>query len=200
MKGSWKTLAAFVSVGFMLVFVAASAGGTGTGNGDFERGDLTNWNEVDTGGGIWETYSGNTTPLIGIPFYKPPQGTFAATTEQEAPSQMVLYRSLPLGFSKTQQVSFYLYYQQDGLDFSPGLQEYRIDILRDGSDPTSTDPGDILKTLFITNPGDKLTMKPKLMTYVLKHLSGSVIIRFMVTVEFTELNAGLDKLKLQSAS
>ena len=88
MKGSWKTLAAFVSVGFMLVFVAASAGGPGTGNGDFERGDLTSWTR-SIPGSIWETYSGNYDPLIGIPFSKPLQGS-SRRRPAEATSQMGL--------------------------------------------------------------------------------------------------------------
>ena len=51
MKGSWKTLAALASVGLMLVFVAAAGASTKVSNGNFERGDLSDWSTDSTGGG-----------------------------------------------------------------------------------------------------------------------------------------------------
>jgi hypothetical protein len=199
-KVYWKTVMGLVALAATLVFVAASAAGSGLGNGDFERGDFTNWSTDAVGPGFWSVYSGNQTPIFGAPIDRPPQGQYAAATEQEGPSAMVLYRTLPLGSGKTQQVSFYLYYRNYAGFFEPGDQEYRIDILQDGADPFSTDPGDILKTLFRTKPGDKNTMSPKLKTYVLSGLSGPVTLRFLVVVCCAPLTAGVDNVKLQSAS
>jgi len=197
MKRHWKSVTALVAAA--LVFVAVAAGATGgMGNGDFEHGDFTKWTTDATNATAWSVYSGNQTPIIGIPFFKPPQGSFAAVAEQDSEGQMVLYRTLQLGSTKTKQVSLSVYYQQDGGDFVPDLQEYRIDILRDGANPFSTDPGDILQSLFQTKPGDKLTMSPKQKTYVLSGLYGPVTLRFLVTVFFTELNAGVDNVTLHS--
>ena len=56
-----------------------------------------------------------------VPFWRPPQGKWAAVTEEEYVSQN-LARSLPLGTTKTQQVSFYVYYQNFCDDFYPWEQ------------------------------------------------------------------------------
>ncbi len=200
MKGSWKTLAALVSVGLMLVLVAAAGASTKVSNGNFERGDLSDWSTDSTGGGAWDVYQGNETNTLGIPFYRPPQGTWAAAAEESVPSRNALYRTIGLGTGKTQQISFYVYYQNFCSDFVPEDQEYRIDIQPDGADPLSTDPADVLKNLFKTKPGDNLSKGPKLKTYKLKGLSGPVQLRFLVTASCEELNGGVDDVRLGSAS
>jgi hypothetical protein len=201
MTRCWKRSAALAVVGATLVFVAASAAASGLGNGDFERGDFTNWNtlssSIDSG---WFIYSGKQTPPAGARIDPPPQGTYAASAGQLAPSEVVLYRTLPLGTTKTQQVSFYEYYRNHCNEFVPGFQEYRADILRDGADPFSTDPGDILKKLFRTKPGDPQSMKPTLRKYVLSGLSGPVTLRFLVIVNCAPLSGAVDDVRMQSAS
>lgn len=200
MKGCWRPIAALLALAATLVLVAAAAAGSGLGNGDFERGDFTNWSTDSFGPGFWSVYSGNQTPALDIPFDRPPQGSYAAVAEETDPSATVLYRSLPLGTTKTQQVSFYEYYRNYCDDFAPGDQEYRADILRDGADPFSTDPGDILKKLFRTNPGDPQSMKPTLRKYVLSGLSGPVTLRFLVIVNCAPLSGAVDDVRMQSAS
>ena len=74
-----------------------------------------------------------------------------------------------------------------------------MDILADGADPLTTDPGDILKTLFVTKPGDKSTMSP-VQDVRAQRLHGRVTLRFLVSAACNELNAGTDKVVLQSAS
>jgi hypothetical protein len=200
MKWSRRRIAVLAAIATTLVFAAVAAAGSGLGNGDFERGNFDNWTVTSVGGAEWEVYSGNQTPFIGIPFWRPPQGNWGAVTEEEGAGQTALTRSLSLGTTKTQQISFYVYYQDFCGTFYPWEQEYRIDILADGTDPLTTDPGDILKTLFVTKPGDKSTMSPKYRTYVLSGLHGRVTLRFLVTAACNELNGATDKVVLQSAS
>jgi len=95
----------------MLVLVAAAGASTKVSNGNFERGDLSDWSTDSTGGGAWDVYQGNETTNLSIPFYRPPQGTWAAAAEEFVPSRNALYRTIGLGSNKTQQISFYVYYQ-----------------------------------------------------------------------------------------
>src|SRR5262249_57263165 len=68
MKRHWKSVTALVAVAAALVFVAVAAGATGgMGNGDFEHGDFTKWTTDATNATAWSVYSGNQTPIIGIP-------------------------------------------------------------------------------------------------------------------------------------
>jgi hypothetical protein len=202
MKGRWRPVTVLLALAATLVFVTASAGGSGLGNGDFERGDFTNWNTASsTTFSSWFVYSGKQAPPAGASIDPPPQGAYAAVAGQLVPSTVVLYRTLPLGTTKTQQVSFYEYYRnrcESG--FFPGEQDYRADILLDGADPFSTDPGDILKTLFRASPGDPQTMKPTLRKYVLSGLSGPVTLRFLVNAYCAPLVGAVDNVRLQSAS
>jgi hypothetical protein len=201
MRGYWKSTTALLAVAAMIVFVAAAAASSKVSNGNFERGDLSNWNVATTGGATWSVYSGNQTPILDIPFDRPPQGSYAAVAEEVAESLTALYRQIGLGTGKTQQISFYVYYRNYcGDTFVPFLQEYRIDIQPDGADPLSTDPADVLKTLFVTENGDPSSMSPKLKTYKLGGLSGKVQLRFLVSVACDELNAGTDNVKVGSAS
>src|SRR5829696_9608242 len=67
----------------------------GVPNGDFETGDFTHWNGANqiSGSGDWFVYSGTTSPLSGFNIAAPPQGNFAATTDQQNPGSHVLYRN-----------------------------------------------------------------------------------------------------------
>src|SRR5215208_728677 len=85
-------------------------------NGDFESGDFSGWqraNKRPSGAdGNWFVYSGTQTPL-GSFITAPPQGTFAATTDQNDPGSHVLYRNIKLEAERNHELSFYLYYEND---------------------------------------------------------------------------------------
>ncbi len=199
MRGRFKRIGVLLVLAAGLVFVAAAAAGGGVPNGDFEHGDFSNWSTDNVGPGVWSVYSGKSTPNAGAPINKPPQGNYAAVTDEGGPSEMVLYRTLHLGTSKPQQVSFYVYYRSYA-SFDPGNQEYRIDIMQDGADPFSTDPADIKQPLFDTKPGDSKIKSPTLKIYKLKGLSGDVTIRFLVIAGDEELNGAVDDVRLGSAA
>jgi hypothetical protein len=191
-RRAFVTLA--VAAAALAMVLSASAAGGSLSNGDFESGDFSAWSTAALGGGAWGVYSGTNGPFIGFPVDQPPQGTYAAVTEEESPSAMVLYRTLSLPH-KQMRLSFFLYYRNSG-DFIADNQEYRVDILRDGASPFSTDPGDVLKRLFITSPGDPTTLAPTWMAFSLDGLKGNVLLRFRVTVCCNELNASVDKVRL----
>src|SRR4051794_2579167 len=111
MQGRFRSLAACAAVGATLVLVVAAAAASGLGNGDFERGNLDNWSVASDGPGAWYVYSGKQAPPAGAPIDRPPQGTYGAVAGQLGGSQTALYRTLSLGTTKTQQISFYVYYR-----------------------------------------------------------------------------------------
>ncbi len=201
MEWSRRRIAALTAIAATLVFAAVAAAGAGLGNGDFERGNLDNWSVASNGPGAWFVYSGKQAPPAGAPIDRPPQGTYAAVAGQFGPSQTALYRMLSLGTSKTQQISFYVYYRNEcGTTFAPYQQEYRIEILNGGVDPLTNDPADTLRTLFVTKDGDPAAMKPTLERYVLSGLGGHVTLRFLASADCAPMTAATDAVKLQSAS
>src|SRR5215213_11504738 len=65
-------------------------------NGGFEAGDLGHWTVVDQAGGngSWFAHTGTTSPLTNTTIAAPPDGSFAAVTDQNAPGSHVLYRNI----------------------------------------------------------------------------------------------------------
>ena len=209
-RGSWRTaVVASLSVTACLLFV--SAAGAGIRNGGFEEGNFQGWTVADKGeAGSWFVYSGTATPLNSIPVVAPPEGTFAAVTDQFGPGAHVLYQTLKLGTESAQVLSFNLYYRNTGIVFCTPLsldftgeegcnQQYRVDILRKGSDPFSVSSNDVLRTLFRTEVGDPLTLGPTPMSFKLTHLHGKVILRFAEVDNVGPFHASVDDVTLQSA-
>src|SRR2546430_1416168 len=54
-------------------------------NGNFETGDFTGWSTVEAGLGRWVVYTGTTLPDSGNTVPAPPEGVFAASTDQTGP-------------------------------------------------------------------------------------------------------------------
>jgi hypothetical protein len=65
-------------------------------NGDFETGDFTGWTVIQNinSGGDWFVYSGVQTPIGLSTVLPPPDGIFAAITDQGDPSSQVLYQDI----------------------------------------------------------------------------------------------------------
>src|SRR5215212_926978 len=127
----------------------------GVPNGGFETGDFTHWNVANNQAGDeegdWFVYEGTTSPLSGFDIAAPPQGNFAATTDQGGPGSHVLYRNIKLASGMEHRLSFYLYYANfEGNFFTPRTldytvspnQQYRVDILRPKANPFTVDPDD----------------------------------------------------------
>ncbi len=142
-------------------------------NGDFETNSFAGWTVFNQAGGSgsWFTYTGNTSPLSNLTISSPPEGRFAAVTDQTGPGTHILYRdvTVPAG---TSSLSFFLYYINRSSSFvaPPTLdytvnpnQQYRVDVMRTSAPIMSVASGDVLANLFITNPGAPLTLAPTLM-------------------------------------
>jgi len=194
----------------LLLFAAVALAGSGFKNGNFETGDFSKWStdfrDVCPEPAGWFVSDKKITPVSGNSWFGPAEKEFAAVTDQVCPSASILYRTIKIG-SKNTRVSFILYYKnradlfcsQNDLDeTNPCNQEYRVEILRDGSDPWTTDPNDILMTLFKTSSSSPFSLGPTKMTFGLGKLSGNVILRFaMVDTEFY-FNASVDNVQVNN--
>jgi hypothetical protein len=185
---------------------------TGVPNGGFETGDFNNWNVANnqpgTEEGDWFVYSGTTSPLSNSEIAAPPQGTFAATTDQNGPGTHVLYRNITLVPVLEHRLSFYLYYHNEANDFFPRNtldfrvepnQQYRVDILRPKANPLTDNPDDIRATLFRTRAGDPLTLEPTLLTFNLTRFGGQTVrLRFAEVDNQDNFLASVDRVRVAS--
>jgi hypothetical protein len=106
-------------------------------NGDFESGTLQGWQthrEMETG--KWFAYSGTKTPISGqrgpaatVP-PPPPQGSFAAITDELEPDSLILYQDIALEPGSDYRLSLLAYYESarpiavptpDTLSVDPGV-------------------------------------------------------------------------------
>jgi hypothetical protein len=182
----------------------------GVPNGNFETGDFTHWNVANQpgGSGDWFVYSGTTSPLSGFTIAAPPQGNFAATTDQENPGSHVLYRNIKLAPGMEHELSFYLYYFNDeGEFFTPNTldftvepnQQYRVDLLRPKADPFTVDPDVIRARLFRTRVGDPNTLEPTLFTFDLTQFAGKTVrLRFAEVDNQDNFLASVDRVRVTS--
>lgn len=135
-------------------------------NGGFETGDFTGWTVLDQAGGsgTWFIQSGTTSPLNGFAVPAPPEGIYAAMTDQTGPGSHVLYQDFVVPNDiATAAFSFQRYINnQAGLFFTPNSLDYlvnpnqqaRVDIITTTADPFSVAGGDVLLNLFQTQVGD----------------------------------------------
>jgi hypothetical protein len=179
-------LAGFAIV-IALLAAPAGAGAAIVNNGDFETGSLSGWTHSDdpvVPTDSWFVYSGTTSPSFGVPIDAPPQGTYAAVTDQGGPGVRILYQdvTLPSGFSDYQ-LSLFAYYRAqvpivspDTLSSSgPPNEQYRIDVIRSGAPIDSIASGDVLATAFRTVTGDSQTLSPTRKTADLSALAGQTV-------------------------
>lgn len=183
-----------LSVVFTLLLVLALSGLKANAqlelveNGSFETGDFTGWTVVQEfdSGGDWFVYSGNMTPL-GSVVLPPPDGIFAAVTDQGDPSSQVLFQDLDIRSGSTVTCSVIVYYENTADEFvnGPDLslltfpnQQARIDIM----DPLAPDfdiGAGVLLNLFQTNPGDPLSLGYTTINFDLSGFAGTIV-RFRV--------------------
>jgi len=163
-------------------------------NGDFETGSLDGWVVVDTGSGGWFAYAGQTSPLSGFLVAPPPEGNFAAITDQFGPGSHILYQDVVLqgpvlnlepitGCKHT--LSFLLYYEnRAGVFYTPDSldsanagpnQQYRVDVLDPSADPDSVAPADVLAQVFQTHAGDPVSLEPTSMSFDLSPFDGTTV-------------------------
>ena len=112
----------------LAILVAGAALAVTINNGNFETGDLSGWTVVTTGSGGWYAYSGSASPLSERRVAAPPEGTFAAITDQTGPGFRILFhKEIALDQTSTQILSFFLHYVNEASDFAaPDTLDYKV--------------------------------------------------------------------------
>jgi hypothetical protein len=209
--GSRTTVCAVVAAFVALAF-AGSANAATIVNGDFETGSLSGWQTQTLGIATesgWYAYSGTESPLSSNPIQAPPQGKFAAASDEGGPSTHILYQDVALEPFYAQQLSMLVYYQSaaaitvpspDTLDSGgPGNQQYRVDVMKPTAPITSLEPSDILATVFQTKVGDPQMLAPTQLTVNLTPFAGQTVrLRFAEVDNGGYFNASVDAVSILS--
>jgi hypothetical protein len=210
--------ALFITV---LLALAAPSGAMAANvvNGDFEAGSLKGWH-VDQAikTGDWFAYKGTDAPIGSkrkqgaTTVQAPPQGVYAATTDQANPDSLTLYQDIALEAGSAHRLSLLAYYDSykpiavptpDSLSIDETAiggqnnQQYRIDVIKPGAPLGSLDPADILRTVFRTKPGDPQKMPPTKLVADLSPFAGQTV-RLRIANAATEevFNAGVDAIEV----
>lgn len=218
------------AVAGMVLLLPGGASAATVVNGDFETGTLGGWTNVSSFESGWFAYSGTTAPIstmeVGpegeeeiIPrqVIAPPQGTFAATSDENGPSSHILYQDIALEPGQTHSLSMTVYYNSeapiavpspDTLTVSetmgpeleePPNQQYRVDVMSPSAPIASVNPSDILTTVFRTNTGDPETLLPKTVTADLTPFAGQTVRLRLADVDNEYyMNSGADAISITS--
>ena len=223
--GSWSgggRLTLFAVGVLTSVALLAPSGATAANvvNGNFETGSLKGWHSHRaTGFGDWFAYKGTEAPFSGKqfaePVQEPPQGTYAATTDEVDPDTLILYQDVALEPGASHKLSLTVYYNSyepisipspDTLSVDSEVlagqanQQYRIDVMKPEAPLESLNPADILLTVFQTEPGDSEEMKPKTLTDDLTPFAGQTVrLRIANTSHKETFNAGIDDVSISSS-
>jgi hypothetical protein len=190
-----------------LLAVPSTAAAATVANGDFETGTLSGWQTQLSGAGNWFAYSGTSSPVSAATIAAPPQGSFAAVTDQDNPGSTILYQDVALAPDLAQKLSLYVYYHSFAAIAHPSTdslsesdlpnQQYRIDVMKPSASPTSIDPADILLTVFRTATGDPPFLAPTKMTADLSSFAGQTVrLRFAEVDNQSNFNASTDAVSI----
>jgi hypothetical protein len=189
-------------------------------NGNFESGNLGGWHvHQATTLGNWYAYKGTNPPIGGkqlaAPVQAPPQGTYAAITDEVNPDTVVLYQDIALRPEYDHRLSLTAYYiSQDPIAVptpdtlsvddevlgSQANQQYRIDVMNPAAALESIDPVDTLRTVFRTLPGDPKEMAPTRLAVNLSAFAGQTVrLRIAVAAHEETFNASVDAVAVESA-
>jgi hypothetical protein len=217
--------------GALLPATAAAATIT---NGDFESGNLSGWHvQRETEAGDWFAYRGTEAPYGSTgeragaaPVQAPPQGRFAAISDEIDPDSIILWQDVTLEPNASHILSLTAYYQSelalsipspDSLSVleevigNQANEQFRVDVIKPTAPLNTVNPEDILATLFQTESGSPKTMAPTQFSADLTPFAGQTVrIRAAVAArpdpEREEigatrgiLNAGIDAVSISSS-
>ncbi len=217
-RGIRHLVAAVLAISACAALVApAGASAATVVNGDFESGSLQGWDVYRaTELGDWYAYSGTDTPIPDRknagPVQPPPQGSFAAVTDEINPDTLILSQEVALEPGGSHWLGLLAYYDTykplavpspDTLSVDEGQlgsqrnQQFRVDVMRAGSPIESLDPADVLATAFRTQPGGAAKMGPALRTADISAFAGQTVrVRIAVAAGEEILNAGVDAVSI----
>lgn len=142
--------------------------------------------------------------MSGFTIAAPPEGTYAAVTDQTGPGSHVLYQDVALEAGFTHTLSFKLYYENRAgrfvgagtLDYTSGEnQQYRVGILRPSASVTSVASGDILANVVGTEP----SLAPTTISFDLSAYAGTTVrIRFAEVDNQGNFQASVDAVAIAS--
>lgn len=197
------TIAAVFALALLTVG-AAGAGANTVVNGDFETGDFEGWtvvNEPQPPTGDWIVYSEGEGPIP-----PPPQGEFAAITQQFEPGTHILYQDVPIEAGQAY-LSMTVYYDSMGPITVPnpdsleagsegdGNQQYRIEVLDPAAPLNSVSPADILATVFRTLNGTSASTGPRTVGVDLSAFVGQTVrLRLAEVDDLGLFRAGVDSV------
>jgi hypothetical protein len=211
-------LIAVIAVASVVLLAPAGAAAANVVNGNFETGNLSGWHvhrAVEAGN--WFAYAGTSEPIAkergeALP-QGPPQGAFAAITDELSAETLILYQDVALPAGKSEKLSLLAYFNSskpiavppsgtlsvdEGVLEGNANQQYRIDVMKPGAALESVDPGDILRTVFSATPGSR-RMQPTLLTADLGAFAGQTVrLRFAVAAREELLTAGVDAVSISS--
>lgn len=188
-------------------------------NGGFETG-FSGWTRSDQVGsdGTFALQTGTASPVNGDPVPAPPGGTTAAMTDAQGPGSHVLYQNFTVSapviaallhfdlFIGNRAGTFFTP-SPSSLDFStPALnQQARVDILLGSASPFSVGAGDVLMTVYQTNPGDPAvsgyTHRSTDITALLNtHLGTPLRLRFAETDNVLTFQLGVDNVDIDTTA
>jgi hypothetical protein len=206
----------------LALFLPGRAGAADFVNGDFESGSFSGWHvHRVTEAGNWFAYQGTDAPIgshrkpPAARVQVPPQGSFAAVTDEANPDTLILYQDVTIGVGASH-LSLLAYYNSykpiaaptpdtlsvdaEALGGQPN-QQFRIDAIRPGAPLESLDPADILLTVFQTRPGAPVNMLPTKLTADLTTFAGQTVrLRIANAVHEEVFNAGVDAVFMSGSA
>lgn len=213
-----------IACGALLIPAAANA--ASIVNGDFETGSLSGWQVYNSepSCGSWFAYTGGTkTPLSGFSFFPPPQGNWAALSDEHCADTTILYQDVTLEPYWNHQLSMDVYYDskapifvpspntlstegpeepiilEEEEEFPPINQQMRVDVMKPTAPIESVNPTDILATVFANKNGDSQTMSPTVFNADLTPFGGQTVrLRVAVAAGDFYFNGGVDAVSIAS--
>lgn len=218
-RGCVRLIAAVVAALACLAVAPTGASAATVVNGDFESGNLNGWSVYRAMGfGNWFAYKGTSEPVAKKrgkqPIQPPPQGKFAAIADQLQADTLILSQEVALDPASTHFLSLLAYYTSYAPIAVPASatlsvdeaqlggqvnQQFRIDVMRASSPLESVASGDVLATVFRTQPGAPEKMGPTQRTVDLSAFAGQTVrLRIAVVAGDEVFAAGVDAVAIGS--
>jgi hypothetical protein len=185
------------------------AGAAKVKNGGFEAGNLGGWQTTyypspADPAGEWNLYGEIMRGFVPAP----PQGDFAAITNQGDPSAQILSQVVKLRDNRRHKLSFQLAYinanevfhTPASLAVSAGEnQQFRMDVMKPSAPIRSAKNKHVLETVYRTEEGDPNEREFRRITTNLSPYAGEKVrLRFAVVVTESVLNAAIDAVKIKT--